>query len=139
MVSAKCINEGDSPSGEAPGGNRDHVTFIMAQKHTSGANSIPRLVVRIAGSKQVEHFIEEPHEKVRLRMEMRLCSAVREELPDWRLSSLRSTEDEVAALDLTLRGTLNRSKSFWCVGHSGWVPYWGAIEYMKVVNVTIVA
>lgn len=37
-----------------------------------------------------------------------LSSAVREELSDWQLSSLRSTEDEVAALDPSFSGTVNR-------------------------------
>ncbi|XP_037625948.1 uncharacterized protein C1orf87 isoform X2 [Sebastes umbrosus] len=175
----------------------------MAQKNTSGANSIPRLVVKIIGSKQVKQFIEEPQvapgetskkeenpsvdvsdddfqkapenqavmvsrSQVQHRVDSalwavinqvpdRLCvtapsgdrsksyihpktphsfhpraadiletteqkgasadgdkaelsSAVREELSDWRLSSLRSTEDEVAALDLTFSGILNRSE-----------------------------
>lgn len=39
-----------------------------------------------------------------------LSSAVREQLSDWQLSSLRAAEDEVAALDLTFSGTLNRSE-----------------------------
>lgn len=39
-----------------------------------------------------------------------LSLAVREELSDWQLSSLRSAEDEVAALDLTFSGTLHRSE-----------------------------
>lgn len=39
-----------------------------------------------------------------------LSLAVREELSDWQLSSLRSTEDEVTALDLAFSGTLNRSE-----------------------------
>nr|XP_046248856.1 uncharacterized protein C1orf87 isoform X2 [Scatophagus argus] len=38
-----------------------------------------------------------------------LCAAVREQLSDWQLSSLRSAGDELAALDLTCGGTLNRS------------------------------
>lgn len=37
-----------------------------------------------------------------------LSLAVREQLSDWQLSSLRSAEDEVAALNLTFSGTLNR-------------------------------
>ncbi|XP_049443052.1 uncharacterized protein C1orf87 [Epinephelus fuscoguttatus] len=177
----------------------------MSQKKLSGANSAPRLVVKIIGSKQVKQFIEEPkedsgemaqketnppaeaalgdfkktpenqdvtvsrsHRQVQHRVDSalwavinqvpdRLCvtapsgdrsrsyihprtphssdpsaaegpqtteqtaasedrdkaelsSAVREELSDWRLSCLRSTEDEVAALDLTCSGTLNRSE-----------------------------
>ncbi|XP_044055280.1 uncharacterized protein C1orf87 [Siniperca chuatsi] len=176
----------------------------MAQKNTSGANTIPRLVVKIIGSKQVKQFIEEPaedagdssqkeenppveaafdddfekpperqdvsrsHRQVQNRVDSalwavinqvpdrrcvtapsgdrsrsyihpkthhnsepraaevletteqkgvpedrdkaELSSAVREELSDWQLSSLRSTEDEVAALDLTFSGTLNRSE-----------------------------
>ncbi len=39
-----------------------------------------------------------------------LSSAVREELSDWQLSSLRSAEDEAAALDLSFSGTLNQSE-----------------------------
>ncbi|KAK9519750.1 hypothetical protein VZT92_022459 [Zoarces viviparus] len=43
-------------------GNPDHITCILAQKNTSGANSIPRLVVKIIGSKEVKQFIKEPQE-----------------------------------------------------------------------------
>ncbi|XP_070816341.1 uncharacterized protein C1orf87 [Chaetodon trifascialis] len=178
----------------------------MAQKNTSGANSIPRLVVRIIGGKQVKQFIEEPqedtgdvsgkgqsspaeavfdddsekppenhevmesrsdrhlqnrvdsalwavinqvpdrlcvtapsgdhsrsyiHPKAHLNSEPRaaeaqetteqkgvsedrdkaqLSSAVREEMSDWQLSSLRSAEDDAAALDLTFSGMLDRSE-----------------------------
>lgn len=39
-----------------------------------------------------------------------LSSAVREELSDWQLSSLRSAEDDVAALDPAISETLNRSE-----------------------------
>ncbi|KAG7220022.1 hypothetical protein INR49_000671 [Caranx melampygus] len=39
-----------------------------------------------------------------------LSSAVRDELSDWQLSSLRSTEDEVAAVDASLSGTVDRSE-----------------------------
>ncbi|KAE8294586.1 hypothetical protein D5F01_LYC07540 [Larimichthys crocea] len=165
-------------------GNPHHITRIMAQKNTSGANTIPRLVVKIIGSKQVKQFIEEPREADTSKKEEnllveaefdddfkkpperqdatmsmsdrqnrvdsalwavinqvpnRMCvtapsgdrsrsyihpkthhscdpraaeigvsedrdkaelsSAVREELSDWQLSSLRSAEDDVAALD----------------------------------------
>lgn len=44
------------------------------------------------------------------RDKSQLSSAVREELSDWQLSSLRSTEDEVAALDASFSGTVNRSE-----------------------------
>ncbi|XP_036970181.1 uncharacterized protein C1orf87 isoform X2 [Acanthopagrus latus] len=186
--------------------NPDRITCIMAQKNTSGANPIPRLVVKIVGSKQVKQFIEEPRQdsgdvseredsrpveaacdgdfkkppekqvvmvsssdrKVENRVDSalwaviqqapdrrcvtapsgdrsrsyihprtphscdpraaevleiseekgvseeadkaELSSAVREELSDWQLCSLRSAEDEVAALDLTFSGTLHRSE-----------------------------
>ncbi|KAL7396135.1 hypothetical protein ABVT39_000973 [Epinephelus coioides] len=165
IVSAKCINEADSRSCETHRGNPDHITCIMSQKKLSGANSAPRLVVKIIGSKQVKQFTEEPkedsgemaqkeanppaeaalgdfkktpenqdvtvsrsHRQVQHRVDSalwavinqtaasedrdkaELSSAVREELSDWRLSCLRSTEDEVAALDLTCSGTLNRSE-----------------------------
>ncbi|KAE8294582.1 putative protein C1orf87 [Larimichthys crocea] len=174
----------------------------MAQKNTSGANTIPRLVVKIIGSKQVKQFIEEPREADTSKKEEnllveaefdddfkkppekqdaptsrsdrqdrvdsalwavinqvpnRMCvtapsgdrsrsyihpkthhscdpraaevlqttgqigvsedrdkaelsSAVREELSDWQLSSLRSAEDDVAALDPAISETLNRSE-----------------------------
>lgn len=39
-----------------------------------------------------------------------LSSAVSDELSDWQLSSLRSTEDEVAALDFTSSGSIDRSQ-----------------------------
>lgn len=39
-----------------------------------------------------------------------LSAAVREELSDWQLSSLRSAEDEVAALDPAISETLNRAE-----------------------------
>ncbi|XP_056234410.1 uncharacterized protein C1orf87 isoform X1 [Seriola aureovittata] len=173
---------------------RKSITCIMAQKNTSGRNTVPRLVVKIVGGKQVKQFIEEPqedtsereaenppveapdepdvsrsHQQLHNRVDSalwavinqvpdRLCvtapsgdhsrsyihpktrqhvtehraaeppetteqrgeseprdkwelsSAVREELRDWQLSSLRSTEDEVAALDASLSGTVNRSE-----------------------------
>ncbi|XP_069378838.1 uncharacterized protein C1orf87 homolog isoform X2 [Paralichthys olivaceus] len=169
----------------------------MAQKNTTGAKTktVPRLVVKIVGSKQVKQFIQEPHERdtdqeetaaeaaddrsgkpaekpeasaSHSRRENRgnsalwdvikevpdrscvtaptgdrsrsyihpktphvadcraaaaqetncsserrgtneLSSAVRRELSDWLLSSLRSAEVEVAALDPSSRGTVNRS------------------------------
>ncbi|GAA6230656.1 uncharacterized protein C1orf87 homolog isoform X2 [Lates japonicus] len=172
----------------------------MAQKNTSGTKVVPRLVVKIVGSKQVKQFTEEPQQDIQDMSEReaenppvenagddfektpekqdvmesrshrhrvdsglwavinqvpdRLCvtapsgdrsrsyihpktqqhdaehraaevletqrgvpedrdkaelsSAVREELSDWQLSSLRSTEDEVAALDPSFSGTVNR-------------------------------
>ncbi|CAB1427961.1 unnamed protein product [Pleuronectes platessa] len=86
--------------------------------------------------KQVKLFIQEPHEETQQtseesaakqetchsRQESRenaalwnvikqneLASAVRRELSDWLLSSLRSAGVQVAALDLSSRGTVNRS------------------------------
>ncbi|XP_071342623.1 uncharacterized protein C1orf87 isoform X2 [Trachinotus anak] len=44
------------------------------------------------------------------RDESELSSAVREELCDWQLSSLGSAEDEVAALDASCSGTVDRSE-----------------------------
>ncbi|KAI3369108.1 hypothetical protein L3Q82_026074 [Scortum barcoo] len=46
-------------------GSPDHIACIMAHKHPSGANTIPRLVVKIVGSKQVKQFIEEPQDRDR--------------------------------------------------------------------------
>ncbi|XP_026179078.1 uncharacterized protein C1orf87 isoform X3 [Mastacembelus armatus] len=126
----------------------------MAQK-----NTVPRLVVKIVGSKQVKQFIEEPqvdtHDMSRKKTGNRpaeadhfekppeeprsprrvqdrgdsgvwavinqedasedgdmaeLSSAVREELCHWPLSSLTPTEDDVAALDPSFTGTVNRSQ-----------------------------
>ncbi|KAG7459158.1 hypothetical protein JOB18_007797 [Solea senegalensis] len=182
-------------------GNCHHIAFIMAQKNTSGPNTIPRLVVKIIGSKHVKQFIHErqedtqhapeetaaaqgsredsekppekqdgiesvSHPRLHNRADSvlwaginqvpdRLCvtapsgdrsrsyihprtphitgrratavlettresledtercelsSAVREELCDWQISSLRSAEDEMAALDPSSSGTVHRSQ-----------------------------
>ncbi|XP_047443616.1 uncharacterized protein C1orf87 isoform X2 [Mugil cephalus] len=139
---------------------------IMAQKN------VPRLVVKIVGSKQVKQFIQEnsPVDGIKdefknpldVMEEMRedssvwaaitqapgrlcvtapsgdrsrsyihpktprraaaeagaseagdkaeLSSAVRDELCEWQLSSLTSTEDEASALDTSLSGKLDRSQ-----------------------------
>lgn len=50
-----------------------NITCSMALRNSSGTNEIPRLVVKIIGSKQVKCFIEEPEKYVRWDQLWLLC------------------------------------------------------------------
>ncbi|XP_038572934.1 uncharacterized protein C1orf87 [Micropterus salmoides] len=82
----------------APSGDRSR-SYIHPKTHH---NSEPRAAEGL--QKTEEKGVSEDRDKAELSL------AVREELSDWQLSSLRSTEDEVTALDLAFSGTLNRSE-----------------------------
>ncbi|XP_051233197.1 uncharacterized protein C1orf87 [Dicentrarchus labrax] len=83
----------------APSGDRSRSYIHPKTRHQ---NSEPRAAPALETTEQ--KGVSEDRDKAEL------SSAVREELSDWQLSSLRSAEDEAAALDLTFSGTLDQSE-----------------------------